>query len=78
MAELKAIIGDNLEAIVEYDLDRGQTEILFPNDAAQPGTEAEITITAVKFGDADLLDDLSQGCINRLENEAWDNENESV
>ena len=79
MEEFKAIIGDNLEATVEYDLDRGQAEILFPaDDAPQPGVEAEITITAVKFGDADLLDDLSQGCINRLENEAWDNENESV
>jgi len=78
MTEFKAIIGDNLEAIVEYDLDRGQTEILFPNDAAQPGTEAEITITAVILDDADLIDDLSQGCINRLENEAWDNEDKNI
>jgi len=79
MAEFKAIIGDNLEATVSYDIDRGQAEILFPaDDLPQQGVDAEINITAVKIGDADLLDDLSQDCIDRLEDEAWDDENESV
>ncbi len=74
MAQFETTIGDELTVLVSYDLDKGQRQILYPNDSAQPGIEAEITITAVNVGDADLFDDLSQGCMNKLELEAWDNE----
>ena len=71
-------IGDCLPVVVEYDYEEGQREIQFPNDSAQPGFDPCVTINAVMAGEADLLDVLSENCIEELEEGAMESFTENM
>lgn len=70
---IESYIGENTTVCVHYDYMKGDKQILYPNDKAQPGTDPEVTITAVwtTVGD-NLLDDLNQECLDRLEAAIWE------
>lgn len=69
--EMKSHIGDNTPVTVFYEYEPPQKEIRAPNDVAQPGFPAQITINAVLIGADDIEGDLSLACIDRLEDACW-------
>ena len=57
---------------VDYDYDKGQKEILYPNDRAQEGLPPSITINEVSVGDVPITNHLSGEELESLENQIWD------
>ena len=73
---IETTIGEDCPVTVHYDFDPGQRQINYPTDNAQPGEPASITITCVTvlaYGETwEIERDLSDKCIDRLEQECWE------
>jgi hypothetical protein len=61
---------------VAWELDKGQKEILYPNDEAQPGFPAEVNIEGVYLDDIDIRDNLTDDQLNHLKDQIWEIEHE--
>ena len=69
----ESFIGDNTTVYVECDWDGGEPMIMNPPDQGHPGCEPNIEITAVTMGvgEDNILCNLNDAYIKRLEAEAW-------
>ena len=47
-----------IEVTVDYDYSPEEAAVLWPNDSAYPGCEAEVTINSVMCGGTDIREDL--------------------
>ena len=62
-------IGDDLAVDVLFDYSPAEPAILYPNDKAHPGCEAEITINQVLVNNCDIFDCLNQATFNKIADE---------
>ena len=60
-------IADNVQAVIDYDYDPPQEQILYPLENAQPGYDAEIHINNIYVGEGDILDLLRLDCVELIE-----------
>ena len=72
----KSYIGEDTEVFVDFDYQPKERAILSPIERAHPGTDEEVTITAVWVNPRDsridnLLSDLNQDAILRLTEAAY-------
>lgn len=56
---------------VEYDYQPPEAKVMYPNDSAHPGCDAEVTICSVKKGDVELIDELTKEDIKSIEQMVW-------
>jgi len=63
-------IGNDTAVEVEFDYEPPQRAIMHPAHCAQPGFDASIDVCSVCIGEDDILPDLSDECIGRLEEAA--------
>lgn len=62
-------IGDDLAVDVYYEYTPGEQPILYPNDRADPGCDAEVVVNRVVVNNSDILDCLTQRIINKIEDD---------
>jgi hypothetical protein len=68
---MEALIGEGLEVEVEFDYDKGQEQINYPNDSAQEGIPESIEITEVTVNEVDIFESLNADCVDQLEQDIW-------
>ena len=49
-----------IEVEIDYDFQPEEPAVLWPNDSAYPGCEAEVTINSVMCGNTDIREDLKE------------------
>jgi len=75
--ELITEIGDGQEILVTFDYTPAEKPILYPNDKADPGCDAEIDITSITIPDSILCfkDELSEETLDHLVSLCFENIN---
>ncbi len=76
MIYFDSYIGENTIIEVEAEVEPGQELIMNPADKAQAGFPAEVNVISVKIEEDDLIGDLNEKCLERLNEEAWKKYNE--
>lgn len=68
---METCIGEDTVCTVEFDYSKAQEPIYY-GPMASPGCEASVDITGVWVGNGDFYEDLSEKCLERLEQECID------